>query len=555
MKPNAVQDNPATDGWDTEVLSDQAAKILRKLAAALNEPPPVDLSSVKKYLAQDVVYVPPVSKPSVVDSLGVDGIQVEHGASAEGLSPARGLAGLAEALGKLATKNQGTSASYVAVKLWTIDLVEDGFVTKVYLETHDQRADGARQDNLLWRVHWRGRQADQIILQRIEVLKREAVELKNPSGTLFSDVTEAVMGQEPAYGRQVLRGANYWLPSLDNTIGFELETLHGGALGDVNGDGLDDLYVSQTGGLPNLLFVAQRDGRFKEMGAAAGVDYLELTRAALFLDLDNDGDQDLVVAGRPRLILLENDGTGRFSRRALLESGPDHHSLSAVDYDRDGLLDIYISNYRSDEQQESTASVPRDVTAGGPNVMLRNLGNWVFKDVTAAVGLNAGNHLFTYASAWEDIDNDGDMDLYVANDYGVNNLYRNDGGSFTDVASTLDLSDNAFGMGVAFGDVDRDGRMDIHVSNMFSAAGNRITTQRNFQQGMAQNDKALFTRWARGNSLFQNQGETFTDVSDAAGITMGRWAWSSQFADLNNDGFEDLLVSNGYITSHLTDDL
>jgi hypothetical protein len=148
------------------------------------------------------------------------------------------------------------------------------------------------------------------------------------------------------------------------------------------------------------------------------------------------------------------------------------------------------------------------------------------------------------------------MDLYVANDFGRNNLYRNDRGKFEDVAARLGVEDMAAGMSVSWADFNRDGRPDIYVGNMFSAAGNRVTYQRRFVEGRSPLESAAIQRMARGNTLFMAQPDgTFADVSISAGVTMGRWAWSSKFADLNNDGWDDLMVANGYFTNERPDDL
>lgn len=141
------------------------------------------------------------------------------------------------------------------------------------------------------------------------------------------------------------------------------------------------------------------------------------------------------------------------------------------------------------------------------------------------------------------------MDLYVANDYGRNNLYRNDAGQFTDVAATAGVEDVASGMSVSFGDYNRDGLMDLYVSNMFSSAGNRTTFQKQYQADAPEDVRQLIQRMARGNSLFAGQADgRFSDISIDAGVTMGRWAWGSKFIDINNDGWEDLVVTNGNMT-------
>ena len=184
------------------------------------------------------------------------------------------------------------------------------------------------------------------------------------------------------------------------------------------------------------------------------------------------------------------------------------------------------------------------------------MGNLEFRDVTEATGMNKSNSRYSFAASWEDYDNDGDQDLYVANDYGRNCLYRNDGGSFTEVASALRLEDTSSGMSVSWADFNLDGQMDVYTSNMFSSAGNRITYQKQFKPGLPEDIRRQFQHIAIGNSLFEGvAGQPFRDVGLQAGVNMGRWAWGSKFVDFNNDGRDDILVANGFITTEDTGDL
>ena len=173
------------------------------------------------------------------------------------------------------------------------------------------------------------------------------------------------------------------------------------------------------------------------------------------------------------------------------------------------------------------------------------------------MGLDSNNRRWSFAAAWEDFDQDGDIDLAVANDFGRNNLYRNDGGSFVDMAAEAGVEDMAAGMSVAWGDYNRDGLSDLYVGNMYSSAGRRISYQRRFAGARAADSLTGIQRMARGNSLFARraEGAVFEDVSLDAGVELGRWAWSSGFVDFNQDGWEDIVVANGYMTNTRTKDL
>ena len=240
--------------------------------------------------------------------------------------------------------------------------------------------------------------------------------------------------------------------------------------------------------------------------------------------------------------------------------------LSAADFNLDGKLDLYVGIYGPDDLLNDRRGslvvggenhLLYDSNAGGSNHLFRNqvqADEWIFVDETDQSGVDQNNHRFTLAASWDDFDNDGDQDLYVANDYGRNNLFRNDqtpNGSrrFVDIASNANVEDQAAGMSVSWGDYDRDGWMDLYVGNMWSAAGKRVTLQPRFNDGMASDVSSAYRRFARGNTLFRNSGAgTMADTSEESGAMLGRWAWASPYVDINNDGWEDIFVANGYLS-------
>ncbi len=381
----------------------------------------------------------------------------------------------------------------------------------------------------------------------------------------FRDVSDTAIGANYSFRRQLAYGQDYWRGELDVAVGVSVYGHHGLALGDYNGDGHDDLYISQPAGLPNLLYHNNGDGRFVDVTQSAGLGVLDDTSASLFADLDNDGDQDLLLIGPDRPLLFINDGSGHYEHRpnaGLAITGENRGVLTGAalaDYDLDGDLDLYVCAYDFWESGvDFTTPTPYyDATNGSANFLFQNQGNAVFKEVTEAAGLNVNNDRFSFSPAWGDYDDDGDPDLYVANDFGRNNLYRNNGDStFTDVAAEAGVEDLAAGMSAAWGDYDNDGDLDLYVGNMWSSAGKRITANARFAEVASGDEAASFRRHARGNSLFSNDGDgTFSDVTESSGVAMGRWAWGSDFVDLNNDGRLDLYVQNGNITGERLDDL
>ncbi|MDA2931074.1 VCBS repeat-containing protein [Acidobacteria bacterium AH-259-O06] len=375
----------------------------------------------------------------------------------------------------------------------------------------------------------------------------------------FTDVTDQAVGHNPSFRYQLAKGIDHWRSVLDEAVGITVYGHNGLAVGDYDGDGWEDLYICQPSGLPNRLYRNNGDGTFADATGNSGLDILDDTSMALFADLENDGDQDLIVIAPDRPLLFRNDGEGHFMFEADSVLAPPAGRASMLtgaalaDYDNDGDLDLYVCSYEFWQPGAgyATPTPYYDATNGPPNYLFRNRGDWTFEEVTEKAGLMENNDRFSFAAAWGDYDDDGDQDLYVANDFGRNNLYRNDGdGTFTDVAAEAGVEDMAADMSAAWGDYDNDGDLDLYVSNMWSSAGQRVTHNPQFR-GLAASDRVLrsFQRHARGNSLFRNNGDgTFRDVTLQAGVEMGRWAWSSDFVDLNNDGWQDIYITNGYVT-------
>ena len=479
-----------------------------------------------------------------------------------------GATGIQRALRELIHPYWGASDVHVKFKLIHVELDGRDVTTRQYFHLSGRTATGMLQQSATWSTAWYWPERKELPkLTAINVERFEEVAVKHPEGPLFADCTESVLSSNRSYHEQLTAGINHWASRIESVHGMVLLARYGIAVGDVNGDGLDDLYVCQPGGLPNRLYVQNADGTATDRSREAGVDWLDLSVSALLVDLDNDGDQDLVISTNHRLLVSSNDGTGHFKVAVVVKiaaNGP--HSLTAIDYDEDGDLDLYLCvEYATVRKNEERVTFRfDDANDGGANLLLRNDGNdgkdgeaqWRFSDVTSEVGLDTNNRRHSLAASWEDYDNDGDMDLYVANDYGQNCLYRNDGGKFTDVAAEANVIDFGSGMSVSWADFDRDGWMDLYVANMFSSAGNRITDQAKFRHEDDLQIRQRYRRFAKGNTLFQNLRDgTFREIGAEANVEMGRWAWSSPFLDINNDGWEDIVVANGFLTTEDTGDL
>ncbi len=572
---HVASDDPAADGWTTEVLHSAVKQQLKGLAKLLEDPLKLDLDHLQPYTTDDVstTVLRPKDLAEVYRDQRVAVLRWKSGPgeqlnSEEAIDTDQGREALLRELKAFALLSEGFQHGQIEFKVFRIQ-VEGEPTTTAYVQWSCRGEASSEQRNAMWRFVWKSQDNEPLPrIAGIELIEHEEVLSDVDDGVWFSDCTESVLGGNESFSRQMMRGEPFWNNRIQSSVHATFLGIHGGlALGDVDGDGLDDLYVCQPGGLPNRLYVHRPDGTAEDVSRAADVDWLDYTSSALILDFDNDGDQDLAVLTLHGVVMMENDGAAHFTVHGTISAPSKPTTLAATDYDGDGDLDLYIVCYgpgtlatAGDEHRRPSdfmSPVPYDdANNGAPNYLFRNDGSWEFSDVTKETGLDERNRRWSYAAGWEDYDNDGDPDLYVANDFGRNCLYRNDEGHFVEVAGATGVEDIASGMSVSWGDYNNDGLMDLYVGNMFSAAGGRITYQRSFKPGVSKDRLAQFQRMARGNSLFENQGDgTFQDVSEQAAVTMGRWAWSSRFGDVNNDGREDILVANGFITNENTHDL
>lgn len=562
LQPTLACRDPANDGWDTEVLNDRIGAQLQKFGALLSHPHELNSAALSELVTATVRHgrLRPTDRTPLYESSSVN---VFRGDSELGNVRDGTPASLAEELRHLADFFSGQEHVHTKFKIVRVDSDGDRVETDAYFQADSAIDDGVAQVNATWHCVWvnktEGKDTGQIRLQEVTVSGyREVVGHGEDQLALFADCTASVLGSNDCYSDQVLKSTNYWRGNLQASLGVDLLGHQGLAIGDVDSDGLDDVYLCQPGGVTNRLFRHLPDGTALDISAASGVDLLDRSRSALFVDFDNDGDQDLVVMVDARVVFFANQWQAG-NKDVIFKIVADHDvgvsvTLTAADYDLDGDVDLYVCGYSAPRGGEGAPIPYHDANNGFRNHLLRNDGDFQFVDVTDEVGLNQNNRRFTLSAAWDDFDNDGDPDLYVANDFGRNNLYRNDRGTFVDIAADAGVEDISAGMGIAWGDYDRDGWVDIHVSNMFSSAGNRVAYQRKFRTG--DSDKAEFQRHARGNSLFRNLGDgTFEDVSEQANVTMGRWAWASLFSDINNDSHPDILVTNGLATNEDTKDL
>jgi hypothetical protein len=291
------------------------------------------------------------------------------------------------------------------------------------------------------------------------------------------------------------------------------------AFADINNDGFVDMYVSNKGGA-NKLLMNNGDGSFKDITkeAGAGLDDAGFCMGSVFGDIDNDGLVDLYVPKGGRIEveanrLFKNLGDGKFveiTDKAGVGCKEFSYSAAMADYDNDGFLDIYIANYG----------------VGAKNVLYRNNGDSTFSDVTNIAGV--GDASWSWNAIFADVNNDGNADIYVVNGRDPagepNKLYINNGDStFSDVSKEAGVADANWGLGASFADTDNDGDLDLFISN-----------------------------YVGPNKMFLNDGTgKFEDISKQAKLDSTSWGKGPSFADINHDGFVDLYEGDCKVANQL----
>lgn len=328
---------------------------------------------------------------------------------------------------------------------------------------------------------------------------------------------------------------------------FHFFAWHGAAAADFNNDGWMDLVVAAPGRL--YLYLNEGNGRFREVSEKAGLQASEHPVSPLALDYDNDGDTDIFISAVGSQRLLENrlvpEGKLVF-RDVSLPAGVAREafgiSATAGDVNRDGYPDIYVACYNNLGPLNPDSW--HRATNGTANLLFINQRDGTFREEAERWGV--ADSRWSYAAQFADVNGDGRLDLYVANDFGENDLFINKGDKFVDEANERGVLDQGNGMGVSFADYNNDGRLDLHITNMYSTAGNRILARVFPNANRTQN---VLVKMASGNSLYENTGNGyFRDVTAEVGPFPGSWAWGGGFIDFDNDGWEDIYSPNGMIS-------
>jgi enediyne biosynthesis protein E4 len=337
----------------------------------------------------------------------------------------------------------------------------------------------------------------------------------------------------------------------------------GVAAGDIDGDGLIDLYFTSNLG-SNHLYRNLGNFRFEDITAKAGVaDSIGWKSGVTMADVNGDGKLDIFVSGVSYLgmpgrnVLYINNGDGTFTDRTK-EYGLDFAGYSTqaafFDYDGDGDLDMYLLNSSTFSELAASPSRSRLIrNAKAGDRLYRNDGGH-FTDVSAAAGIYGGVEGFGLGVAVSDVNLDGCPDIYIANDFPENDfLYLNNcHGKFTEVIAQATGHTSKFSMGVDAADFDNDGRPDLAVLDMLPDSEAVLKT------AARADNYELFNQYLQAgyhyqyvrNTLQLNRGMVdgklrFSDIGLLSGVAATDWSWAPLFADFDNDGLKDLFVTTG----------
>jgi enediyne biosynthesis protein E4 len=357
---------------------------------------------------------------------------------------------------------------------------------------------------------------------------------------------------------------------LNNILRYEYFYNGGGvAVGDINNDGLDDIYF--TGNmLPNKLYLNQGDFKFKDITNVAGVAGRgDWTTGVTMVDINGDGFLDIYVCysgkGDPegrRNQLFVNQGNETFLEVAAAYGLDDpSNSIQALffDYDRDGDLDMYLLNHNTaviNEMDFDAKRTDRNIYAG--DKLYKN-DNGTFVDVSQEAGIKGSSMGFGLGVAVSDLNGNGFPDLYISNDYiEPDYLYINNGdGTFTESLADHLLHISYFSMGSDISDINNDGLPDIFTLDMLPEDDKRqklLYGPENYEQYALMVMKDFYHQQMR-NMLHLNQGNgLFAEMGQLAGVSNTDWSWAALFADLDNDGWKDLFVTNGYFRDYTNRD-
>ncbi len=329
-------------------------------------------------------------------------------------------------------------------------------------------------------------------------------------------------------------------PQLDNIMPWMCSVGAAAAAADYNNDGLIDIFVSSSGrNTPCHLFRNNGNGTFTDVAVRAGVAHLNEQGGvmdAVWGDFDNDGWPDLYIvkwSAPNRLFRNNRDGTFTDVTESSGTGDPGNGNAAIwFDYNGDGLLDLYIGNYFRpvDLWHLKTTHIMHDdferARNGGPNVLYRNNGDGTFTDIARELGVNDTGWTLDVGAC--DLFNTGHFDLYLANDFGQDMIYKNNGnGTFTNVTAHALPTDTRKGMSVDFADLDGDGYPDMYVANI-TKPGYLV----------------------EGNFLWKNNRDgTFTDHAPTVGVDHGGWGWGAKFVDLDNDGEMEIVALNGFVSA------